>query len=240
MLTVIALFYSCEKGGVTDCFHSTGNITMEERTAGDFNSILLKDNVNLILSKSQNSSITVEAGSNLVDGIITQISDDGVLEVRNENKCNWIRDYNSPINVYVNCTDIDSIDYRSIGNISNTDTIFTDSLWVRVYEGAGEIKLNVNVKRLYCQLHYGTADIVMSGYSGLSYVYSASFGFINLLDLESTFVFMNNKSSNDIYVRATNQLGATIENVGNIYYAGNPFSVTLEKNGSGELIKLPY
>ncbi len=235
----VALFSSCKKGGVTDCFHSAGNMTKEERSIGNFNNILLKDNVNLILNKSESSSITVEAGSNLVDGIITQVGDNGVLEIRNDNRCNWIRSFDNPINVYLDYIDIDSIEYRAIGDVSTVDTLTTDTLWLNVFEGAGQINLKLNVNRLYCALNYGTVDIILEGRCGLAFVYSASFGLINMLDLESTFVFMNNRSSNDVYVRATNQLGATIENVGNIYYAGNPPVVNLNRIGSGELIKLP-
>ena len=236
---VLVLFTSCKKGGVTDCFHTTGNITKEERSIESFNNILLKDNVNLILNKSESNSITVEAGSNLLDGIITQVGDNGVLEIRNDNRCNWIRSFDNPINVYLDYIDIDTFEYRSIGNVSTTDTLTTDTLWLKVLEGAGEINMKLNVNRLYCALNYGTADIILEGNCGLAFVYSASFGLINMFDLESTFVFINNRSSNDVYVRATNQLGVTIENVGNVYYAGNPPIVNLNRTGSGELIKLP-
>ncbi len=235
----VILFNSCKKGVVGDCFLSGGNFTVEERTISDFNCILLKDNVNLILTKSAEQSIRVEAGSNLLPGIKTTVDNSGKLKVQNDNQCNWIRNYDSPINVYLNYIDIDSIEYRSIGNISTTNLLQTDSLYINVHEGAGEIKLNISVDRLYCSLHYGTADIILYGLSEVSYVYSASFGLINLIDLESTFVFMNNRSSNDVYVNVVHQLGATIENVGNIYYTGNPDLVTIDGPGPGQLIKLP-
>lgn len=236
-LTLI-LLTSCKKGAITDCFYSTGNISKEVRSIENFNSILLKDNVSLILIKSENNSIKVEAGSNLIGKIKTDVNENGVLVITNDNSCNWIRSYDSPINVYLNYVDIDSIEYRSIGNISTFDTLATDTLWLKVKEGAGQINAVLNVHRLYCALHYGTADIVLSGASGLSYVYSASFGLIDMIDLESNIVFVNNRSSNDIYLTAKTQLGATIENIGNIYYAGNPPTVNLDKTGSGELIKI--
>jgi len=150
----------------------------------------LKINVSLILSKSETYSLTVEAGSNIVDGIITEVDENGVLEIRNDNSCNWIRSYDSPINVHLNYIDIDTLEYRSIGDVSTIDTIFTDSLWLRVYEGAGKIELDMDVKSMYCSLHYGTADIILSGKCGLSYVYSASFGLIDLIELETDIVYI--------------------------------------------------
>jgi len=123
-----------------------------------------------------------------------------------------------PINVHLNYIDIDTLEYRSIGDVSTIDTIFTDSLWLRVYEGAGKIELDMDVKSMYCSLHYGTADIILSGKCGLSYVYSASFGLIDLIELETDIVYINNRSSNDVYLNVTTELGATIENIEYIYW----------------------
>lgn len=235
----MTIFSSCEKGAVTDCFYSTGDITKEERSIENFNNILLRDNVNLILTKSEKNSITVEAGSNLLNGIIAEVNEDGVLEISNNNQCNWIRSFDSPIVIHLSYIDIDTIEYRSIGDITSVDTLITDTLWLKVLEGAGQIKMNLNVVRLYCSLHYGTADIILSGQCGLSYVYSTSFGLIDLVNLETGMVYVNNRSSNNLYLNAKTHLGATIENIGDIYYAGNPASIAFEKNGPGELIKLP-
>lgn len=238
LILALALLSSCKKGAITDCFYSTGKMSKESRSVDNFNSILLKDNVSLVLIKSENNSIMVEAGSNLINKIKTEVNENGVLVIKNENNCNWIRNYDSPVNVYLNYIDIDSIEYRSIGDISTIDTLATDTLWLKVMEGAGQINLELNVLRLYCSLHYGTADIILNGISGLSYVYSASFGLIDMLNLDSKIAFVNNRSSNDIYITANLQLGAIIENIGNIYYAGNPTKVDLDKTGSGELIKI--
>ncbi len=238
LLLAIISFTSCEKNGVTDCFLSTGEIVMKTRNINSFNSILLKDNVNLILKQADSNAIIVEAGKNLISGIITDVGEDNVLEIRNDNSCNWIRSFENPINVYLHYKIIDSIDYRSIGDITTENTIVTDSLWIIAKEGAGQINLDVDIGTLYCSLHYGTLDITLRGESGVSYIYSASFGLINTLDMESDYMYINNKSSNDVYVRVKNHLGATIENIGNIYYTGNPNAISFEKLGAGELIEL--
>jgi hypothetical protein len=102
ILLAFVLVTSCNKGSDSGCFNSTGDITRENRNIESFNSILLHDNVNLILEKTSSNSIVVEAGSNLISGIITEVNDVGVLEIGNDNNCNWIRSFDSPINVYLN------------------------------------------------------------------------------------------------------------------------------------------
>ncbi len=234
----LTILISCKKESIKNCKLSNGDIKTEQRVISEFTNILLKDNVNLILNRSNNSILEVEAGSNLISGIITVVNEHGTLEIRNNNECDWARDYNTPVNVYLNYTEIDTIEYRSIGNISTTDTILTDTLWIRVMEGAGKIDIAIDVVRLYCELHYGTADIVLNGKCGLSFVYSSSFGLVDLRDLPTPIVFVTSRSSNNVFINATSTLGASIVNIGDIYYRGNPQNVTLDKTGAGNLIKL--
>jgi hypothetical protein len=79
--------------------------------------------------------------------------------------------------------------------------------------------------------------VALKGFCEISYLYAAGFGRIDNRGLVSKFVYVNNKSSNDLYLQVTTELGATIENIGNIYYSGNPSVVNLNQIGTGKLIK---
>ncbi len=237
ILGVIVLS-SCKKGFLTDCRLISGEIKTETRNIGLFNNISLNDNVNIIFTNNGNESVMIEAGANLIDGIITNINSKGVLEISNSNQCDWARSYDTPVNVYLNSNNVDTIQYRSIGNITSQDTIVTDSLRIIVSEGAGTIELTIDVFRFFCELHYGTADIIISGKSNISALYSASFGLVNCGNLQSGIVYVNSRSSNDVYVNSTFILEAEITSIGNIYYKGNPEDIKLNRTGSGELIHL--
>jgi len=238
ILVLTSLLPSCEKNSLTDCFNSTGPITTVEREVDDFNNILLRHNVNLYLRQAGENKITVIAGSNLMKKIGTKVNDKGQLEIRNDNICNWVRSFETPIDVYLDFVKLDSIEYRSIGDVIAEETLFLDTLKIEVLEGAGKIDLKLDVHILYCGLINATADIVLKGDCGVSYVYSAGYGLIDNRELVSKFVYVTNKSSNDLYLQATVELGATIENIGNIYYSGNPPEVDLNGTGTGKLIKL--
>lgn len=229
---------SCEKSAAPDCFNNTGNIARTERTIEPFHNVLLKDNINLYLKKGIQHKLEVEAGANLLPKIKTDVNEDGLLVLQNENQCNWVRSYEKPINIYLTFVQLDSLEYRSIGDVNSEEVIDTESLNIQVREGSGKIKLELNAKYVYASLHYGTADIVLSGYSFISYVYSASFGLIDNRDLLCQNVYVTNKSSNDLYLKVSGSLGATIENIGNIYYYGNPESLYFNKLGTGELIQM--
>jgi hypothetical protein len=228
----------CENNPLADCFNSSGPITQVEREIGQFNSIQMNDNVSLYLRQSDTNRLVLEAGSNLMKRIVTSVDEDGVLEISNNNTCNWLRSYDKPVNIYLDFIRLDSLQYRSIGDLISLDTLRIDTLELNITEGAGEIKLILKTQKLFCNLHYGTATVKLSGFAGLCFTYSASFGLIDNRNLETKFQYVTSKSSNDMYVTASVELGATIENIGNIYYSGNPGNVSLIQDGTGQLIKL--
>lgn len=239
LLILVSIFFlSCEKSPLPDCFKNTGTVVTEERTVGEFNSVLLRHNVNLHLRQSSVNKLTVEAGSNLMNKIETTVNDDGQLEIRNDNACNWVRSYDIPIDVYLDFVRLDSLEYRSIGDVNTVNSIVLDTFKLDILEGAGRISFKVDANILYCGFAYGTADVLLSGNCEISYIYSAAYGRIDNRDLISKFVYVNNKSSNDMFLYAATELSASIENIGNIYYAGDPPTVNFSQSGSGKLIKL--
>ena len=81
------------------CIKSTGKVITREQLTLPFHYIEVYDNINLILTQDTSlSSIKVEAGENLIDGISTEI-DNGRLILRNQNNCNWLRSFDVPVNV---------------------------------------------------------------------------------------------------------------------------------------------
>lgn len=216
---------------------STGRIERVERAVDDFNSILLNDNINLILRQAGQNKLEVEAGENLLPKIITSVNAQGVLEISNANTCNWVRSYDKPINVYLDFIKFDTLEYRSIGDVTNVDTIRMDTITVDVREGAGTIALAINTFKVYCILN-GTANIVLSGVSTLSFDYQAGYGRIDNSALFSKQVYLDNRNSNDIYVNAILRLEAAINNIGNVYYKGGATDILITGTGSGQLIKL--
>ena len=237
-LIIVSGLWSCNKNHLTDCFKNTGEKTTETRSLPWFNNVKLYDNINLVISQGHEASCVVETGKNLLSGITTTVDGQGNLEIRNTNTCNWVRSYDNPLTVYLQVKQLDTLVYRSIGDVYTIDTLFLDTLVINLYEGAGRVDLVVRANLVTAALHYGTQELVVSGRCGVAYVYSASFGLVDTRDLYASLMYVNNKSANDVYVRASEVLGATIEGLGNIYYYGDPPEVGFIKQGSGELIHL--
>jgi hypothetical protein len=237
LLFIIAMaISSCSKVNPGDCFKSNGPVTSEEREVSSFTYLELKDNVDVYLTYAPEYRITVRAGKNIIPGIKTELSGYS-LTISNENTCNWVRSYESPIEVYLSFPKIDSIHYMASGNLSSTNQLVGDSLNLDVLEGAGSINLWIHMKRSWFYLHYGTADLTVKGYSHINHLYSEGYGPADARDLNTVFSYVTNKSTNDCFVRSSLELEATIDNVGDVYYWGNPPTVSRSGSGSGSLIE---
>ncbi len=237
-LSFIIIFSSCKKGTLCDCFKSTGSIIKENRNiSSDFTDIHISEKINLILTQSSGVSLTVETGSNLSPSIITTV-EDGVLNIRDENKCNWVRKLDNFTNVYLSLPDIRHIRYSAYGNISTTNTFNIDTLTIDAWDGSGIIDLSINAKSTFFHFHTGPASLNVSGYSELCYIYSNAQGMIHCENMTTENTFVHSSGTGDTYIRVNKDLGYNILDVGSIYYYGDPVSVKGINTGKGQIIKL--
>lgn len=240
MLLLSYAVSSCRKLG-PDCFTDPGPTVVETRLSNtDFTSIELFDNVDLELVQSNESKVDVMTGTNLITGISTTIIDSTkTLVIKNSNQCGVMFQNERFFKVTVFYKQLDSITYRSNGNIKTIGKILADTFKLHIYEGSGNIELQLEAMTSYTNYHFGTASVKLKGSSTISYIYQVSYGPIDALELSTMRTYMENRSPNHTWVNATLTLAATINGKGNIYYRGNPQEVDLKGNGSGRMIPLP-
>lgn len=231
---ICIIFIGCGKSGV-DCVTNSGEVILQNRELLAFDSIELNDYVNLFISQDSISKVVVEAGENIIAGIETTVENRNLV-IRNTNTCNWVRSFEKPINVYISTPNLWKIYYNSSGNITSLNTFKTDSIKLEVWGGCGTIDLDIDIYSGFFYLQIGTADIHLSGSCGIISMYSGDFGLLDARDLNSGFAFISNKSSNDCYVKVSQELYATIQSIGNIYYTGNPKEIHTTINGDGSVI----
>lgn len=236
LLILLVGVISCDKTRLGDCFKSSGKLVIEERALVAFHGIRLYDNVDLVIKSGPEPKCIVKSGENLIAEISTKINDQGFLEIHNLSSCNWTRSFDQELSVTVFVQRLDSIEYRSIGNVSTPDTLIQDSLVVALYEGAGRVELLLKSEVVSVALHYGTQELLLSGITGVAYAYSASFGLIDTQKLVASLMYVNSRSSNHMYVRALTTLEVSIESLGNVYYFGEPGNIVYSHSSSGVLI----
>ncbi|MGE5424656.1 MAG: GIN domain-containing protein [Syntrophothermus sp.] len=234
LLLFSVMIISCSKSGA-DCFNNSGEIILQSRIVPSFDSIDMGDYVNVIIKPSENYIATVEAGKNIVPGISTEVKG-RCLYIRNNNVCNWVRDYNKPINVYVEVNNLSSISYNSSGNLTCKDTIRADIFNLDIWGGCGTIDLTFVADQGFFLYHLGSADVKLRGRINVNSVYQGDYGPMHCENLKTLYSYVINNSSNDCWIWSTEYLDATVNSIGNIYYKGYPREFITKVNGSGKVI----
>ena len=75
------------------------DFSTELEVRGDFNLVLVEDSVNYV---------RIEAGSKLMDQLITKVEFQRLV-IENTNTCNWVRSYKIPKNIELHCSSLERI-----------------------------------------------------------------------------------------------------------------------------------
>ena len=235
-LLVALSLTSCEK--ICDCAKSTGELTSEFRTTGNIQQIELNNNIDLVIHIDPTPKLKITAGKNLISEITTD-NNNGVLNIKNKNNCNWVRDFNTSIIVEVWTP---SLNYL-IANDATGDIYFVDSLdcngfYFDSFSSTGQFHFKLKGTEAHLNINTGPADITATGDVNNFYLYGAGYGRLDCVNLHSDYVYVTNKGTNDCYVNAQQLIDAHIYGAGNIYYKGNPALILKKEFGKGKLISL--
>ncbi len=234
---ILMCLFSCKKENLCDCVKTTGSHKVEYRSLQNFRCIYLKDKMDLYITQDSSYEVRVEAGSNLMGLIKTEL-DGETLKVFNNNRCNWVRGYKHKINVYVSAPYFKHLKNEGLGTIKSTNTITQDEISIRV-ENSGDVNLDVNANTVICSSH-GNGDTYLSGtthnlqsdYNGTNYLYAYGLTITN-------YVYLHSVSIGHAYINAPNNglMDIQIDRAGNIFYKGNPSTINLTQKGKGRLIQ---
>ncbi|MCX7728768.1 MAG: DUF2807 domain-containing protein [Bacteroidia bacterium] len=227
---------ACKKENAFDCIKPSGKTVTQYRSLSSFHTIVIRDKIDVYL-KQDNFSVSVKAGKNIIDNIITEVKDE-TLYVSNKNLCNFVRDPQKKIEVYVHLPHLKYLKHTGSGNVYSTNTFVQDTLIVRM-ETPGDLHLNVQTKYFGGSTH-GNGDLYISGQSDYFYYYYNGTNFIYAQSLKvNNYVYLESHSVGHAYVNIDNiGMDAAMFSTGNIYYSGNPVYLNYTSKSKGKLIKI--
>jgi hypothetical protein len=248
MLLYIKLFFTlslcimvlqgCEKSAICDCFKGTGDEITVDRSVSPFHYVELRNKVNLYVHPSTEYRMTVTAGKNLIDKVTTEI-ENGILRIDNENKCNWVRDFDNTFDVHVYLPLLDTLEiFDCSGNVYFTDTMRADRFSMQSWSSTGDYYLKVNAATAYFALQTGPASLYAEGKAGVAYMWNQGQGLYDAKNFSVDDIYVANRSQNHMYMVAKKRLYARIEFSGNIYYQSDATDLQLEDYGGGEYVKI--
>lgn len=236
LLLCTGILYSCKKESAGDCFKSTGDIAIEYRTSATFDTIEAQDNVNIFLTNDTFFEVKVEAGENLIPLIKTEIQNNKFI-VSNDNKCNWVRSFKVPINVYVTMPTPGALYSTGTGNIKSLNTLTNRTMIIKM-EGSGDVDLQLDLPHLLCNLSASNGNMYVQGNVDVFEVFCIGNTIVYAADLQTDNTFIETYGTGDMHVKAANQIGVKINWIGNVYYSGSAVEAYATCTSSGRLIKI--
>ncbi len=224
--------YACKKNG---CLVTPGKTVEKKLELPYYQTIILHDNINLILTHDSVSSAVLEGGKNLLP-YVSVIVDNKSLIITNNAKCEWLRSTNAKLNLYLHVTNLDQILYYGYGNIRSTNILKADTFYLTSNEGAGNVDLQINSFRIYANINRHNASFKLSGktneLSGFCDT-RGSFDFSTLL-VNKMSIWYAGVGDSKIFV--TDTLRTVIYQTGNLLLRGSPPYIEKTYRGKGRLI----
>lgn len=237
----------------TDCIDGNGIVRSEERTATQITAIANETSFDIVYVKGNETSIMVEAESNILPYIETGIKGDA-LNVRTT-RGNWCLRYTTRpvitvtapfISELVNAGSGDIIadglegeNIRvvdsgsgdiSIGPAGCTEATFTVS-------GSGNISAGAIDASSFKAVLSGSGTLTVKGSASTSRLTVSGSGSLFAGELETSKSQITISGSGSVHATVLESLEAVLSGSGNIYLRGDP-SVTLTRTGSGRIIYL--
>ncbi len=223
----VASFYACQKP------LDAGQVIVEDRVLADsVTSIQANGSFDVYITQDTNYDVRVEAGENVMPYIYTALSNH---ELRiDERTHHFIR--NKTVRVYVSAHYINEIELKGSGDIYG-EHLLSNQVFVKL-KGSGNIDLDFDLLTTLTTNLDGSGDIDITGTANDCNIELEGSGNVNCKNLVAQDVFVDLDGSGDIRVTALNSLVCNITGSGDIYYWGNPPSVSTNTSGSGNIIEM--
>lgn len=221
---------SCNKENAWDCVKTTGEEVTVKRELLSFSSIDIKDDFEITLIQDSVNFIELTGGKNVLPKIMTDVKE-GVLYIENTNKCAPVRSFKREIKLDIHVVDLKTIHNEGVGNISSSGALTFPKLTLEVFNGIGNISLELSTNSFETYIHSGAIDLTVSGISNEVYIYNAGLGYLFCKELQTSTMHLNHNSTGDAEVFSDYSLIIENDGIGDVYYFGNPTLVS-SSNGS--------
>lgn len=241
-LLLALIFTGCKKASERRCFKSAGaETTREVILTSDFNQMKLYPHIAYELVQDSLDKVVIKGGENLVNFIDCKVVD-GILEIRNSNKCFFLRagkKNKNKIVVEIHFTSLVNIYYEGSEYLKSIDTIRSDYFTMLITDGAGPVDLTMKSQLMICEVSHGWGSYTLHGITGAIRIDARSNSFCDVRDLTITdSVYVASDTPGKVRLRANDiPLYGYIKGSGNVYYSGTPSVISVIRSGTGELIQ---
>ncbi len=211
-----------------------GKMTTQNRNVSNYDEVALQGSMDVQLVAGREGEITVEAESNLLEHIVTEVTGDR-LKISVEEGINLSPSRNHDIIITVPFETLSKVSLTGSGDIQGIDRIKSRNFDVRV-TGSGDISLDLFSETVEGGIT-GSGDITLKGKTTNFKCSVTGSGDFMAYGLKAENVRAQVSGSGDIELSASNELKARVTGSGDITYNGDPKNQDFKTSGSGSVSK---
>ena len=235
------LLSGCNTEDAPDCFQSAGKMIRTEVAVPDFEEIIVYGRIKLYIEQGPEHKVVVESGENLLPEITAEVENDR-LSLRNNNECNFVRDYELT-SIYVTAPDLTWLQNSGNRTIEGIGKLHFPEIWLRSFNQEKDPEIYTNGDfRLH--LISNNIRITSDNYSNFFLQGSTSYFDVYLADgdsrveaagLEAGTVEVQHRGTNKIIVHPLELIKGEIRSTGDVISVHRPPSVRVETFYTGGL-----
>ena len=236
IISYLFLLFSCQKS--QDCLQRPGEIDSIEYELDAFNVIDIYNHFNVYIKQDTVEKIVVVGNKNIINLFSFDVVD-SCLTIVDNNICNFTRTYDIKKDIYIHTKNLKNVFISGTSKIYSIDTLKFNRLLFRVYSKVSYIDITTEGTYLFLSLWNCTGDYYLHGNGTYLHILSHGTSYIHAFDYDAKFCNITQKSTGDIFISVSTMITAKINEIGNIYYKGEPSEIKIFENTStGEIIKV--
>ena len=234
----ILLNISCNGDNAPECFRKMGTVIAYELPVPDFTAIHVSAGIELVIVQGETQSVIVQTGENLKEYITAEVID-GTLMLTNTNNCNWVNTYKTTT-ITVTTPHLEKIFTATQFSVRSAGVLRFPSLYIQsglVSETAsGTVHLDIDCENFTVEDNQNLYCVINGKVTNLSVNFYAGDARFDGTGLEAEIVSVFHRSSNDIMVRANQQVKGTLYATGNLVLLNQPPVVDVERVYTGKIV----
>jgi len=237
LFLLLASLSSCRKAEDRSCIKGSGPWSSVERAVPGLREVRLYDFIDYRFIQDSADKVVIHAGENLL-AFVTTDYENGLLTIRNDNRCAWLRRLPVNIQVDIHFKKLDLVYNESAGTSTSLGILRQNEFAWQNWHTASKVNLEIEAEHAYFSTNAGNSLIHLSGEVNDLNLYLSGACEIEAKSLIAHQAFAHNVGSGDIELSVVGGvLYWNIESHGDIIYHGSPDAVIMyEHTGDGQLI----
>lgn len=238
-LIPVIVFFSCKKAEDRNCMKAAGKQTSLTIALPDFSKLHVGPKIEVVLVQDIENKIVIHGRDNLINHISYDMDDEGFLNLKNNNKCDFLRSYEkNKIKAEIHFVNLNELYFEGTDDLTTNGIINTSNMKLTIQDGGATVYLHLNCQKISANQGHGYGDFVLSGHCQDAHLRITSNGFGDATGLtvaNELIVISSSPVSSAINAEGANTT-VEINGSGNVKYIGTPLSMNFIQYGTGQLI----